>query len=167
MAVRVTELLGIRGELRLVTWRGDVSDDEAMAYLNGVWRTTRVTRDVTQPNLITNVGKALVANLGTASGGTAYSYMAVGTTVVTPAATDTALTGETFRKALSTVAVLSSYTMRFVCNYTTTDFNATIRGFGLFDAAAAGNMGAIVSANVLKDASHSLVAEWRWLVAAV
>lgn len=161
-----TELIGIRGELRLVTWRGDVSDEEAMAYLNGLWRPSRVVRDATTSNLITNVGRANVASLATGSGGTAYSHIGVGTSVITPAATDTTLTGETFRKACSTVTTLSSYTMRFVANYTTGDFNATVRGFGLFDAATNGNMGAIVSANVTKDATHSLVAEWRWLVTA-
>ena len=167
MAKLVTvDAIGVRGELRLVLWHGNVQDDEAMACLNGVWRSRRMVLDITLPNLVTNVGRALVASLGTASGGTAYSHMAVGTTVITPAATDTTLTGETFRKACSTVATLSSYTMRFVCNYTTSDFNATVRGFGLFDAATNGNMGAIVSANVTKDASHSLVAEWRWLVTA-
>ena len=162
----VNESPGLRGSLRLVTWDGDVSDTEALAYLDGLWLPGRVVRDVTQRNLITNVGRALVTSLGVAAGGTAYGWIAVGTSAITPAATNTTLTGELTRKACSTVAVLSTYYMRFVTNFTTGDFNATVLGFGLFDAAAAGNMGAIVSANVLKDSSHSLLAEWRWNVLA-
>lgn len=166
MGMRITEEIRPRGQLRLVTWNGDVSDDEANEYLNGVWRPKvgRIVRDVTQMNLITNVGRALLASLGVGAGGTVYGYIAVGTSVIVPAATDTTLTGETFRKACSTVAVLSTYYMRFVVNYLTTDWNGTGKGFGLFDASSNGNMGAIVSTSVVKTSSQALVSEWRWLI---
>jgi len=158
------ELIKVRGELRFVLVRGKWTQRMVMRYLDDLWHPSDVVRDQWIPNLITNVGRANEASLSVGAGGTAYSHIAVGTTVITPAATDTSLTGELFRKACSTVTVLSSYTQRYVTTFLPGDFNNTVRGFGLFDAAAAGNMGAIVSANVLKDASHSLVAEWRWLV---
>jgi len=156
------------GELRLVTWNGDVSDDESLEYLNGLWRPKRgrIVRDVTQPNLITNVGRALLASLGVGAGGTVYGYIGVTLTAITPAATDTVLASETFRKACSTVAVLSTYYLRFVTNFLTSDWNGTGMGFGLFDAVAAGNMGAIVATSVVKSASQALVSEWRIQVTA-
>lgn len=174
------ERVGLSGLLSVATFDGDLSDSDAALVMlrpNEVeelrirearrWMELQDRRIEQREykNLITNVGRALIASLGVGAGGTVYGYIAVNVgTPFTPAASDTVLYAETFRRACGTVAVLSTYYMRFVTNFLTSDWSGTAMGFGLFDASSNGNMGAIVSTSVAKTASQALVAEWRWQV---
>lgn len=123
----------------------------------------RLVRRVIERNLITNTGRSeITSRIINGATVTIPGWIAVTQTAIVPAATDTTLTGETNRKANSTVAVLATYYSRFVSTFTSADLGAvTVLGLGLFTAAAAGNMWAIVSTSVAKSASESLVCEWR------
>ena len=161
--MRVSDRFGMSGELRLVVWHGDVSDAEALAHLDGFWLPRRIVDDRIFGNLITNTGRSdITSRIINGASVTIPGWIAATQTAIVPAATDTVLTGETARKAVSTVAVLSTYYQRYVATFTSADLGAvTVTGAGLFTAAAAGSMWAIVSTSVAKSATDSLVAEWR------
>ena len=153
----------LRGELRLVRWPGRVSEDEALAYLDGRWHPDLRLTDVMFGNLVPNTGRSeITSRIINGATVTIPGWIAITQTAITPAATDTTLSGETNRKVCATVAVLSTYCQRYVTTFTSADLGAvTITGAGLFTAVAAGNMWAIVSTSLAKAASDSLVAEWR------
>lgn len=162
------ELLdGIRpvGEVHLSVVAGSVSPDDYRRILasdNDDLGGRVLAREVVR-NLVTNTGRSDVA-LRIINGSTAVSptYWGIGTTVITPAASDTSLTGETTnRKALSTIATFATYYLRYAVTFTPSDFNLTVRGVGLFTSSSGGDMWTIAATNTAKSTSQSLVADWR------
>ena len=156
----------MRGEVILTVLDRDPTDAELRAVLDGAYSplaARRIVRQVTVGNLITNVGRAdITSRIINGNTTTIAGWIAVTQTAIVPAATDTTLTGETARKACSTVSVLSTYYQRYAATFTSADLGAvTIMGLGLFTAAAVGNLWAIVSTSLAKTASESVVAEWR------
>ena len=157
----------MRGEVRAYLVEGDVSDEEAARVLAGDTLEGRAHLAYEHHNLITNTFRQRVAQLITASSTSGFvvpGWIGLGTSAVTPAASDTSLTGETYRKACATVATLSTYYARFVANFTTTETSGTFLGMGLFSSSSGGDMDAIVSVSVSKTTTTALVAEWRCLI---
>ena len=95
-------------------------------------------------NLIVNAGKAEVAALlGAIAGGAAFTYLAVGTGTVAPAATDTALGAEITTGGLARVASTNT-------QVTTTAANDTLQMVGEWTASASH---AVTEAGAFNDAS--------------
>lgn len=99
-------------------------------------------------NVITNAGKAEVANLiGNVSTPTAFTYLAVGTSNTAEAATQTALVGEItdsgLQRTAATVTRVTTTTTNDTVQYVVT-FNVTgtktVEEIGIFNAAVAGTM---------------------------
>lgn len=65
-------------------------------------------------DLITTAGRVFLANRIASNVGSPMAYMAVGTVTTAATLTDTALTGEVLRKALSTASVLAGQTFTAV-----------------------------------------------------
>ena len=155
------------GEVRAYLIEGDVSEEEAGLVVEGDTLNGRAYLAFIDHNLITNTFRQRVAATIVNSSTSAFvmpGWIGLGTSAITPAATDTALTGETYRKALSTIAVLSTYYGRYVANFTTTETSGTFLGMGLFGSSSGGDMDAEVSVSVVKSTTQALVAEWRLLV---
>ena len=160
--MKIRDGLRLEGEATFIVLRRDPTDDELARILGGEMHPL-VIRRAKSRNLVTNTGRSdITSRIINGAAVTIAGWIAVTQTAITPSATDTTLTGETARKANSTVAVLSTYYQRFVTTFTSADFGAvTITGAGLFTAAAAGNMWAIVSTSLVKGATESLVVDWR------
>jgi len=115
------------------------------------------------PNLVTNAGKALFANLFIGSG-TAPTHIALGTGTTAAAAGDTALETEVYREAATrsrvTITVTndgSQYTKTF-----TIDATHSLTEAGLMNAAAAGTLACRQVYTALPVLSgDSLKATWR------
>ena len=161
--ISLDDLLHLGGEVHFTVIRGDITPEEEASILaddvDPELEERIISRQVIH-NLVTNTGRAGIATL-MASGTTRPTYFAVGTSAITPAVADTTLTGELTRKALSTSTTIATYFSRFAVTFTTGDFNNTVRGVALFTAAAGGDMWTEASANVLKNASSTLVCDWR------
>lgn len=160
----IVEGLRPRGEVHLTLVRGDITPAEQRAIIEGRFDRglgRRIQDRIIVRNLVTNTGRADFVTRIAGSASTVPTHLAVGTTAITPAVTDTTLSGELMRKALTTSAAFQTYYIRYAVTFTTTDFNNTILGMALFSAAAAGDMFAIVSTSVTKDGTQSLVADWR------
>lgn len=167
MRIEHDELVPARGELRLVVVEGDLTDEEAARLLDGdAVLAGRVVSDHVSANLITNVARTRAAALWVAASTGTFNlpgYIGLGTSAITPTATDTVLAGETYRKACSTLAVYQTYYSRWVANFTTSEVSGTFLGMALFGSSSGGDMHAIVGTSVAKSTAQSLVAEWRWL----
>lgn len=154
------------GEVRVLVVDGDVSDDEAARLLAGdPSLAARIVRELRDHNLITNTSRERAAALWVAASTGGFNlpgYIGLGTTAITPSSTMTSLTGETYRKACSTLAVFQTYYSRWVANFTTTEVSGNFLGMALFGSSSGGDMHAIVSVSVSKSSSQSLIAEWRW-----
>lgn len=153
------------GQLRLYLFRGDlpfVHDPEQMRrFIDSGEAQRRADTFRVVKNLVTNAGRReIVRRITDQAGVTSPTHIALGNVAYTPAVGDTALPGEFFRKACSTVAPHQDYFGRWVMNALTTEANATIRGAGLLTAASGGNLWAGVLADVSKTASQSLISEW-------
>ena len=163
--MRIHDTLRVRGEVTFRVFDGDLDEYDLERLLAG--KETRPALLVVRRNLVTNVGRKEMVKPWTGTAITAPNYIAFGSTVIAPAPTDTVLAGEFFRKVCSSATVYQDYYGRWVMNSLTTDFNTTvtgnIKGAGLFTASAAGNMWAIVTADVAKTSTQSLVTEWKVL----
>ena len=99
-------------------------------------------------NLIVDAGKAEVAALlGAVAGGAAFTYLAVGTGTVAPAATDTALGAEITTGGLARAASTNTRVTTTVANDTlqmveewTASASHAVTEAGAFNAASAGDM---------------------------
>lgn len=163
--MRTRDGIHLAGKLRLYLFRGDLpfADDaeQLCRFIDSGEAQRRATSSIVVGNLVVNQGRQQIAKRITDQAGvTSPTHIALGTTVFTPAVTDTTLTGEFFRKACSTVAPFQDYFGRWVMNALTTEANGTLRCAALFDAATAGNMWAEVATNVVKTSGQSLLSEW-------
>ena len=160
--MKLLDGLRVQGEVVFTVLSREPNEHEMFELLCG-YPPRRLLRQQRVANLITNTGRSdITSRIINGAAVTIPGWIAVTQTAIVPAATDTTLTGETARKANSTVAVLSTYYSRFVSTFTSADLGAvTVTGAGLFTAAAVGSMWAIVSTSVAKAASDSLVVEWR------
>lgn len=157
----ILDRLRVRGEVTFTLYEGDLTDAELVRLRSGLV-IARASARVVRRNLVTDVARIDIVKVMTAQAGvTAPTHIALGNTVITPAATDTVLAGEFFRKVCSSVAPHQNYYARYVMNALTSEANATIKSAGLFNAAAAGRMWAIVSADIVKTSALSLVTEWK------
>lgn len=155
--MRTRERLHLVGRVTFYLIDGDLDDLGVQELLAGERPALRVIRR----NLITSVGRQQIAKRITDQAGvTSPTHIALGNAAYTPAVGDTALTGEFFRKACSTVAPHQDYFGRYVMNALTTEANGTIRGAGLVTAASGGLYWAGVSADVVKTSGQSLLSEW-------
>lgn len=111
-------------------------------------------------NIITNAGKALMASLAGDAAAVPFTYLALGTSNTTPAATDTTLGAEITDTGLARSAATVSRVTTSVTNDTlsliftwTASGVKTIQEIGIFNAASSGTMlahkltGAITTAN--------------------
>ena len=112
-------------------------------FITGMW-----VYSLNLQNLVVNTGKAGVSSRINGSGGeAAFTYIAVGTGAVAPAATDTALGAEISTGGLARAAATASRVTTTVTNDTAqlvVTFNATasfaVTESGVFNAAAVGTM---------------------------
>lgn len=162
----VMERVGLRGEVHLTVLRGDPTPNEVSDVLAGRIAPERVITYQYIPNLVTNTGRAGTATI-MATGTTRPTYIGVGNSAITPAVTDTSLSGEIDRNSITTSVQFQTYYARFATTFGAAEFNDTVRGIGLFTSSSGGDMWALVSANTLKDASSALVVDWRIQVTTV
>lgn len=105
--------------------------------------------------IITNVGLEYIAKLINGVATNFFDYAAIGTGTTAETATDTALeteaTTDGLARALATLSYETGYKAKFEKTWTYTGTGVSITEWGIFDAAAAGNMLArqVVSANPL------------------
>lgn len=94
--------------------------------------------------IITNVGLEYIAKLINGVVSNFFDYMAIGTGTTAEAATDTALEAEVsadgLARALATLSYEADYKAKFEKTWTYTGSGISITEWGVFDAAAAGNM---------------------------
>jgi len=125
-------------------------------------------------NLVVNAGKAEVAKLiGSGLGGTAFSYIAIGTGTTAEAATDTALEAELKRKAATVSSVTTNVTddtAQFEASFSSDDGlsgSSDVTEYGLFNDATAGTMLSRVvqsAKNLDWDAGDTLSVTWQIIV---
>ncbi len=156
------------GRVRAWVLDGDASTDEVAAAMSDrahpMWG--RVTDYSEEHNLVTNSGRERMTKVivGEASGAT---HIALSTTAVTPALTDTVatITNRIYTQALTIAQSYLTYYQRYVAYYTTTSFGSTgIVTAALLDAAstaATTNLWADASISVSKSTTQSLIAEWQ------
>jgi hypothetical protein len=121
-------------------------------------------------NLVTTLGKGGIAGGLTASASVGYiSYCAVGTGTTAPAAGDTKLQTETYRKLVSVRSVAANvFTAQTFFN--TTEANATLREAGLFGndtatgTADSGTLYCHLAINRVKSSSDTLTLSWALTV---
>ena len=114
------------------------------------------------PNLVTTVGKAVIANrLGMSSPSTvAMTHMAIGTTNTAAAVGDTTLAAENARVAL-TSSTPSTNTVVYVATFPAGTGTGTIVEAGLLNAGTAGDLLCrSVFSSIAKGASDSLTITW-------
>lgn len=104
-----------------------------------------------------DTGLNAIRNLMSSGGGTPPSHLEIGSSTITPAAGDTALTGSYLRKAWDTNTV-DDKKNKYEVTFTTTEANGTIiRGAGVFNATTLGDMYSEVSvADLEKDADRDI-----------
>lgn len=158
---------GVRpiGEVHLSVVAGSVSPEDYQRILASDTEDLggRVLAREVVRNLVTNSGRSGVVQR-VINGSTAISptYWGLGTTAITPTASDTSLTGETTdRKALTTIAAFGTYYLRYAVTFTAAQFSGTLRGVALFTASTGGDMWAIAGTNTSKSTSQTLVCDWR------
>ena len=102
--------------------------------------TNEIIEEITLHNLITNVGKEFVSKLINGVATNFFDYIAIGTGVVSPSATDTTL-GTEQKRQLATLSYEASYKAKFVTTFTFASGETwAITELGVFDASASGNM---------------------------
>jgi hypothetical protein len=167
--MEATDRIGVRGEVHLTVVRGDLTPEETTRILardiDSVLGQRLVSHESAY-NLVTNTGRANIATI-VATGTTRPLYIGVGNTAITPAVTSTALSGEINRNAITTSVQFATYYARFAVTFASGDFNDTVRGIGLFTSSSGGDMWALVSSSVVKDASSALVCDWRLQITTV
>lgn len=105
-----------------------------------VRRRGKVIQIIRQPNIITNTGLTQIARTMSGSG-TAVSHMATGSGSTTPKRTDTALSSEAYRDAVTNTDIIGTGKVRFKLFIGSGSANGTvIRECGLFNAASGGDM---------------------------
>ena len=95
------------------------------------------------PNTIMNTGKAVITGLMlTDVGGTAFDYLAIGTSATAPSATNTALFGEMYRVASTgsqQTTTTTDDTARLTTSFAITG-SVTLKEVGVFNSASGGTM---------------------------
>lgn len=113
-------------------------------------------------NLVVTAGKTLIASRLAGTASNVISYLAVGTNNTAPAAGDTTLNTELFRKALSVAGgTPSTNTVQYSVTLVAGEGTGTLVEAGLFNANTAGTMLArTVFSAIVKGASDSLAITW-------
>ena len=121
----------------------------------------RVIDSVIIDNLVTTVGKNLLASIIGASG-TKPTHMAVGTGYTDPAVGNTTLEAETARVAL-TATTVSTNTVQYAATFGVGVGTGTIRELGLLNAGSGGTLSnrAVPSTPISKTASMSMDVVWQ------
>jgi hypothetical protein len=121
-------------------------------------------------NVIATSGKTMIANNLTSASPTntmLINYFAVGTNATAPAAADTQLGTETYRKATSSYT--NSANTAFLSGFlTATETSGTFREFGLFsNATGTANSGVLVShvaINIVKSTNQTMTCDIEILI---
>jgi hypothetical protein len=133
--------------------------------------TNTITGEITVKsfkNLITTVGKIAICrrlcNAGIKANEGAITYGTVGTSATAPAASDTVLGGEVYRKVVSAIDYSVDGSAIIQVYYNTGEANANLKEFGLFgeDAGAGAGSGTLfnhVNIDIAKTASDTLTIE--------
>jgi len=124
--------------------------------INGV-----LVEAVEVPNLITTVGKAVIANrLGASPSNAAMTHMAIGTGSTAAAAGDTTLGTEVGRVAI-TSGTPSTNTIVYIATFPAGTGTATIAEAGMLNASSSGDLLCrSVFTAIVKGASDSLTITW-------
>jgi hypothetical protein len=163
---RIEDAQLYRGDVRALVFEGDV---EPMAVLsdtgNEAW--LRLVSEYISGNLVTNLGRQQMTKLIVAETTATCLYMALSTSVVAVALTDTVAS---IPDRISTVALtihqsFSSFYQRYVGYFSTVSFASTgINTEALLDAqstAAATNLWADAAVTISKSGTQSLVIDHR------
>ena len=155
------------GRVRAWVLDGDASTDELSAALSDrghpMWG--RVTDYSEESNLVTNLGRERMTLLMVAESTRTATHIALSTTAVTPALTDTVgtITNRIYTQALTIAQSYLTFSQRFVAYFTTTSFGSTgVVTEALLDAsstAATTNLWADASISVSKSTTQSLIVE--------
>lgn len=125
-----------------------------------VIRDGKVIEERKETNVITTVGKNLIATLVSGSG-TAFSHMAIGTDSTTEAAGDTALGVEAGRVTLTSKSVTSG-TIAYIGDFPAGTGTGSIVEAGIFNASSGGTMlNRTTFSAVTKTASDALKITWN------
>lgn len=155
----------LRGEVRALVFEGDV--DLAVLSDSGHEAWSRLVSEQILSNLVTNIGRQQMTRLIVAETTAVCTYMALSTSVVVPALTDTV---GTIPDRISTVALsvrqsISSFYQRYVGYFSTVSFASTgINTEALLDAqstAAATNLWADSAVSISKSGTQSLIVDHR------
>ncbi|MCR4338328.1 MAG: hypothetical protein NUW01_00415 [Gemmatimonadaceae bacterium] len=155
------------GRVRAWVLDGDASTDEVAAAMadraHPLWG--RVTDYSEEHNLVTNLGRSRMVLLAVAESTRVASHIALSTTAVAPALTDTVgtITNRIYTQALTIAQSYLTYYQRYVGYFTTTSFSSTgVSTEALLDAsstAATTNLWADASITVSKSSTQSLIVE--------
>lgn len=151
MQIDLSEAIKIKGRIRIAVWNLDGS----------------LAQEQIIENTVCTVGKAAIANQLTAGSPSPtplrVNYVALGTGTNAPAAGDTTLQTETYRKVtasannVSNVASITGF-------YTAAETSGTFREAGLFIAGtASANTGTLlsrVSVNIAKTTAQTMTISW-------
>lgn len=154
--------------------RAGFGADLERVRFKGIWKLEifrgRELDDVLEfPNLVTNVGGALMLDLLAAAGGTAFNnanaYIGIGDSSTAAAVGQTDLQAATnkLRKAMdATFPSRSGQVMTYKSTFATTDANYAWNEIGLFNASSAGSMfsRAVISSPFTKTSALSVVATY-------
>ena len=164
--INVDEGMGYTGRVRALVFEGDISTGDIERALARPLDFPLVY-EFTDHNLVTNLGRERMTKLIVAETTKAASHIALSTTAITPAMTDTVATivDRIATQALTIAQSYLTYYQRYVAYYTTTSFGSTgVAAAALLDAAstaATTNLFADATISVSKTTPQSLIAEWQ------
>lgn len=168
VAVRVDEPMSLYGEVRAYVFDGEVPDAHdpirLRHFLDEEAERSAAAKTYSR-NLVTNLGRERMVKLIVAESTAVASHIALSTTAVTPALTDTVgtITNRIATAALTIAQSYLTYTTRYVAYFTTTSFSSTgVVTEALLDASstsATTNLWADASITVSKSSTQSLIVE--------
>ena len=162
----IDETMGYSGRVRALVFEGDISTGDIERALARPMDFPLVY-EFTDHNLVTNLGRQQMTKLIVAETTSVASHIALSTTAIAPALTDTVatITNRIATQALTIAQSYLTYYQRYVAYYTTTSFGSTgIVTAALLDAAstaATTNLFADATISVSKSTTQSLIAEWQ------
>ncbi len=163
---RIEDVQSHRGEIRALVFEGDV-DPVAVLSDTGNEAWSRLASEHITRNLVTNIGRQQMTKLIVAETTSVCLYMALSTSVVAVALSDTVAS---IPNRISTVALtvhqsFSSFYQRYVGYFSTVSFATTgINTEALLDAsstAAATNLWADAVVTISKSGTQSLIVDHR------
>ena len=162
--MEIRDAMGYAGRVRALVFEGDISTGDVERALARPSDFALVS-ELTEHNLVTNLGRERMTKLIVAETTGVASHVALSTTAIAPALTDTVgtITNRIYTQALTIAQSYLAYSQRYVAYFTTTSFGSTgVVSEALLDAAstaATTNLFADATISVSKSTTQSLIIE--------